>query len=174
MTFATQAILSSWFVDPAVTVGLSAFGLVYFKGWIILHRLTPALFPRWRLLSFFAGLVSFWLAVCFPLDAVAGLLLSAPMVPHLLLLMVVAPLILLGSPVLPLLRGLPRALAREGIAPFFHWTPLRNAAHVLTAPLACWVVMVATLCLWHVPALFELTLRSPEWHKVEHVCFISA
>src|SRR6266404_3961155 len=134
MTSATQAILSSWFVDPAVTLGLSASGLVYFKGWNILHRLTPALFPRWRLLSFCAGLVSFWLAISSPLDAFAGLLLSAHMVQHLLLIMVIPPLILLGCPFLPILRGLPRALAREGVAPFFHWKSLRKAAHVLTAP----------------------------------------
>src|SRR5580765_263136 len=127
MTSATQAILSSWSVDPGVTLGLSASGLIYLRGWNILHRLTPALFPRWRLLSFFAGLVSFWLAISSPLDALAGLLLSAHMVQHLLLVMVIPPLILLGSPLLPLLRGLPRALAREGVAPFFHWMPLRKA-----------------------------------------------
>src|SRR6188768_1901235 len=98
MTSATQAILSSWFVDPAITLGLSASGLVYLKGWKILHRLTPALFPCWRLLSFFAGLVSFWFAVSSPLDAFAGLLLSAHMVQHLLLLMVIPPLFLLGAP----------------------------------------------------------------------------
>src|SRR5262249_31218809 len=26
----------------------------------------------------------------------------------------------------------------------------------------------------HVPALFELTLRSPGWHKFEHICFLSS
>ena len=174
MTPAAQALLGSWSVDPVVTLGLSAAGLVYFRGWKILHRLTPALFPRLRLVSFLAGLLTLWLALDSPLDAFADLLLSAHMVQHLLLLMVIPPLLLLGFPFLPFLRGLPRGLARDGIAPFLHWPPLRRAAQVLTTPVVCWVVMVATLCVWHTPALFELTLRSPGWHKFEHICFLSA
>jgi len=126
------------------------------------------------LLSFLAGLVSFWFAVNSPLDALSGLLLSAHMVQHILLLMVAPPLLLFGSPVLPLLRGLPRSLARDGIAPFLHWMPLRKMAHLLTAPAACWILMTSTLCGWHIPAAFELALRSSGWHKVEHVCFVSA
>src|SRR5712675_624982 len=118
MTPTAQALFNSWSVDPVATLGLAAAGLVYFRGWKILHRVTPALFPRLRLLLFLAGLVTLWLAIDSPLDAFADLLLSAHMVQHLLLLMVIPPLILFGFPFLPLLRGLPRGLARDGIAPF--------------------------------------------------------
>src|SRR5258708_21143906 len=118
MTSTAKAILSSWPIDPGLALALSISGLIYVRGWTILHRLAPALFPRWRLLSFLAGLVSFWLAVNSPLDALSALLLSAHMVQHILLLMVVPPLLLLGSPVLPLLRGLPRSFARYRPAPF--------------------------------------------------------
>src|SRR5882724_7032878 len=174
MTSTTKAILSSWSIDPGIALALSVSGLICFRGWTILHRLTPALFPRWRLLSFLAGMVTFWLAVNSPLDAFSGLLLSAHMVQHILLLMVVPPLLLLGSPFLPLLRGLPRPLARDGIAPFFHWVPLRRMAHLLMAPAVCWILMTSTLCAWHIPAAFELALRSSGWHKVEHGCFLGA
>ena len=174
MTSTAKALLSSWSIDPGLALALSVSGLIYVRGWIILHRLTPALFQRWRLLSFLAGLVTFWLAVNSPLDAMSSLLLSAHMVQHVLLLMVVPPLLLLGSPVLPLLRGLPRPLARDGIAPFLHWMPLRNVAHLLTAPTVCWILMTSTLCAWHIPAAFELALRSASWHKVEHGCFLGA
>jgi len=56
----------------------------------------------------------------------SGLLLSAHMVQHLLLLSVAAPLILLGSPLLPLLRGLPRKFARDGVGPFLTWPAFRQ------------------------------------------------
>jgi cytochrome c oxidase assembly factor CtaG/ferredoxin len=174
MTSTTKAILSSWSIDPGLALALSVSGLIYVRGWTILHRLTPALFQRWRLLSFLAGLVTFWLAVNSPLDALSSLLLSAHMVQHILLLMVVPPLLLLGSPFLPLLRGLPRPLARDGIAPFFHWMPLRRFAHLVMTPAVCWVLMSITLCAWHIPAAFELALRSTGWHKVEHGCFVGA
>src|SRR5580698_9103141 len=174
MTSTTKAILSSWSIDPGLALALSVCALVYVRGWTILHRLTPALFQSWRLLSFLAGLVTFWLAVNSPLDVLSSLILSAHMVQHILLLMVVPPLLLLGAPVLPLLRGLPRTLARDGIAPFFHWKLLRRLGHILMAPAVSWVLMSTTLCAWHIPAAFELALRSSGWHKVEHACFVSA
>jgi cytochrome c oxidase assembly factor CtaG len=174
MTSTVQAILSSWFADPALTLILAVTGFVYLRGWIILHRLTPALFQRWRLLSFLAGLTVFWLAVSSPLDALSNLLLSAHMVQHVLLLMVVPPLLLLGSPALPLLRGLPRTFAQDGIAPFLRWNPLRKFAHLLMAPAVCWVLMTTALLAWHIPAAFELALKSSAWHKIEHLCFVVA
>src|SRR5437899_2836998 len=124
MTPATQALLGSWSVEPILTLGLLISVFVYVRGWLILHRLTPNLFTPWRLVSFLAGLVCFWVSVSSPLDAFSSLLLSAHMVQHLLLLMAAPALILLGSPALPLLRGLPRTLARDGIGPFLRWQPL--------------------------------------------------
>ena len=32
---------------------------------------------------------------------------------------------------------------------------------------------VVTTWLWHVPALYELALRSRGWHQVEHTCFLA-
>ena len=40
------------------------------------------------------------------------------MVQHLLLMMVAPPLLLLGAPIVPLLRGLPRWAARDALGPF--------------------------------------------------------
>jgi hypothetical protein len=34
--------------------------------------------------------------------------------------------------------------------------------------------MAATLSVWHVPAAFDLALRSAPWHKLEHACFFAA
>jgi cytochrome c oxidase assembly factor CtaG len=118
--------------------------------------------------------MTLWFAIASPLDAFSGLLLSAHMVQHLLLMSVAPPLILLGAPFLPLLRGLPRTFAREGVGPFLTWPALRDAANAVTRPAVCWVVMAVTLCAWHVPAVFDLTLRSPAWHKAEHACFFGA
>lgn len=148
--------------------------VLYLRGWLVLHRVLPAQFPPWRLFSFVGGLVMLWLAIASPLDAFSGLLLSAHMVQHLLLMSVVPPLILLGAPILPLLRGLPRKIAHDGVGPFLVWPALRRTGIALTNPLACWMTMAVTLTAWHVPAAFDLALRSPGWHKVEHACFFGA
>jgi len=174
MSPTSQAILSSWSFDPKIALGMVVLLILYLRGWLILHQTSPTRFPAWRSLAFVGGLVALWLAIASPLDAFSGLLLSAHMVQHLLLMSVAPPLILLGAPLLPLLRGLPRKFARDGVGPFLTWPALRRAGHTLTHPLNCWLVMAVTLCAWHVPAAFDLALRSPAWHKVEHACFLGA
>jgi cytochrome c oxidase assembly factor CtaG len=174
MSPTSQAIFSSWSFEPRVALGLLASLIVYLRGWFILHRSSPKRFPVWRALAFTGGLLSFWLAIASPLDAFSGFLLSAHMVQHLLLMSVAPPLILLGTPLLPLLRGLPRKFTRDGLGPFLVWPTLRRFGHALTHPVNCWILMAVTLFAWHVPAAFDLTLRSPAWHKLEHACFFGA
>jgi cytochrome c oxidase assembly factor CtaG/ferredoxin len=157
-----------------LTLGLVTSLILYLRGWLMLHRALPARFPAWRLFAFAGGLVALWLAIASPLDAFSSLLLSAHMVQHLLLMSVVPPLILLGAPLLPLLRGLPRKIARDGVGPFLIWPALRRFGNTVTHPLTGWIVMAVTLISWHVPAAFDLALRSPGWHKVEHACFLGA
>jgi cytochrome c oxidase assembly factor CtaG/ferredoxin len=171
MSPTTEAILASWSVDPKFAIGLIVSAILYLRGWRVLHRITPARFPAWRLGVFLSGLAALWVAIASPLDTFSGLLLSAHMVQHLMLMLVAPPLILLGAPVLPLLRGLPRKFAHDGVGPFLSWPALRRFGDLLMHPVVCWLAMAVSLCAWHVPAAFELALRSPAWHKVEHACF---
>src|ERR1043166_2975570 len=97
MPSVSQAILSSWSVDPKIALGLAAALVLYCRGWLILHRTLPQRFSLGRLLAFTSGLISLWLAIASPLNAFSGLLLSAHMVQHLLLMSVAPPLILLGD-----------------------------------------------------------------------------
>src|SRR5262245_36087020 len=174
MQSVSQAILSSWSIDPKIALVLAAALVLYYRGWLILHRTLPQRFSLWRLLGFTSGLIILWLAIASPLDAFSGLLLSAHMVQHLLLMSVAPPLILLGTPFVPVLRGLPRRFARDGVGPFLVWPALRRAGNAVTHPVNCWVVMAVTLFAWHVPAAFDLALRSPAWHQFEHACFFGA
>jgi cytochrome c oxidase assembly factor CtaG len=174
MSSVTQAILLSWSVKPGLAFILVVTSVIYLRGWLVLHRISPGRFPFWRLLAFIGGVGVFWIAIASPLDSLSSLLLSAHMVQHLLLLSVAPPLILLGSPLVPLLRGLPRKFARDGLGPFLVWPSLRKFGSALTHPTVCWLVMAVTLLAWHVPATFDLALRSPGWHKFEHVCFFVA
>ncbi|MGH2499409.1 MAG: cytochrome c oxidase assembly protein, partial [Candidatus Limnocylindria bacterium] len=66
--------------------------------------------PRWRTALFLGGLLAFLVALGPPIDAYATELFSVHMVQHMLLVVVAAPLLLLGAPIRPLLRGLPRAV----------------------------------------------------------------
>ncbi|MEO8350144.1 MAG: cytochrome c oxidase assembly protein [Chthoniobacteraceae bacterium] len=174
MSPSAQAAFGSWSVDPKLGVALLVTALIYARGWRVLHRLSPARFPDWRAFAFLGGLLTLWIAIASPLDAFSGLLLSAHMVQHLLLMSVAPPLILLGAPFLPMLRGLPRAFAHDGLGPFLTWPALQRFGRALTHPVVCWFAAAISLCAWHVPAAFQLALVSPGWHQVEHACFFGS
>jgi cytochrome c oxidase assembly factor CtaG/polyferredoxin len=169
-----QAILASWTIRPGAVILLLVVGGVYARGFRELHVQMPERFPRWRLGAFLAGLATLLVAIASPLDAFGGLLLQVHMIQHLLLMLVAPPLLLLGAPAVPLLRGLPRRLAKDGLGPFLASPALQRLGHALTHPVVGWLALTAVTWGWHVPAAYQLALRSPAWHAIEHGCFVIA
>ena len=166
------AALQSCNFDPWIVVPLLITVGIYVRGWHELRQQMSDRFGAWRLVAFLGGLATILLAIASPLDAFAGLLLQAHMIQHMLLMMVAPPLILLGAPAIPMLRGLPPRLLKNGLGPFLAWPPLRRLGHFLANPLVCWIAFVAVTLTWHTPALYELALRSEFYHAVEHICFL--
>jgi len=167
------AILQSWTFEPWIVIPALIAGGLYLRGWWQLHRRLPRRFALWRLIAFQAGLFTLFLALASPVHELSELLLQFHMIQHLLLMMVVPPLLLLGAPVLPLLRGLPRPVLRHGLSHIFGSAPLQKAAHFLTHPLFCLLAFTVSTVAWHVPNLYELALRSEFYHHVQHICFLS-
>ena len=122
----------------------------------------------WR--AFVAAIVLLWIAIASPIDALDDYLLAAHMIQHFILMSVAPPLIVLGAPTVPLLRGLPR-LVRVGLRPLFraHW--LRSVLRFFVHPVSAWLLMNIAYLGWHVPAAFEWTFRSEAVHQFEHACF---
>ena len=167
-----QAILESWSAPVAADASLCFTALIYTIGWLRLRGLLPNLISPWRLATFSAGIFSLWIAVGSPLEAFDDVSLSVHMVQHLLLMAVAPPLLLLGAPALPLLRGLPRPL-RHGIGWVLGCAPAQRLGRILANPAVCWTAATVALIAWHLPPAFELALRSDSWHKFEHVCFFA-
>src|SRR5438876_8962280 len=97
------------------------------------------------------------------------------MLQHVLLMMVAAPLLVLGAPWLPFWRPLPlglrRRLARALVkSSSFAW--LRHVARLVAIPVAAWLLFDVNLAVWHVPALYDLTLRNTGVHYAEHISFV--
>ena len=170
MSAAIQTVLQSWTLPP-VTFCLVATAIVYLRGWYRLHSLFPNVISVSRLAAFMSGVFALWIAVGSPLAAFDDALLSIHMIQHILLMAVAPPLILLGAPALPLLRGLPQMFVRSALGQVLRWPPVQWVGHALTHPLFCWLAATVTLIGWHVPAAFEFALRSDFWHEIEHACF---
>ena len=171
MTPDAQAILESWSAPVGVNVSMFLTVLIYTKGWLHLHKTFPNLISAWRFAAFFAGIISLSIAVGSPLDAFDDVSLSVHMVQHLLLMAIAPPLILLGAPALPLLQGIPQAMARGIVGPFLRWSLVKRLARFISNPAICWLAAALALIGWHIPVVFELALRSHSWHELEHATF---
>jgi len=126
-------------------------------------------------LCFAAGLLAVLVALDSPVERLADDWFWAHMLQHVLLMMVAAPLLVLGAPWLPFWRPLPlglrRRLARALVkSPSFAW--LRHVARLVVTPVAAWLLFDVNLALWHVPALYDLTLRNTGVHYAEHISFV--
>jgi cytochrome c oxidase assembly factor CtaG/polyferredoxin len=170
----SDAVFSSWDLNPWVLIPSAILGTVYARGWLRLHLRSPDRFGFSQLIAFLAGLFTVVFALLSPLDAFAGWLLTVHMIQHLLLMMVAPPLILWGAPYLPLLSGLPRHFSINGIGPFLSATGLRKLARFMSHPTFCWSAFISVNVAWHLPVMYELALRSPGWHRVEHFSFLSS
>jgi cytochrome c oxidase assembly factor CtaG len=166
------AALSSWQIPPWPTAALLLTALLYWRGWRLLRTQMAERFDRWRLAAFLAGLAAIWLALASPLDAFAAWLLQAHMLQHILLTMIAPPLIWLGAPATPLLRGLPDRLAVSGVGPFLAWPALQRAARAAVHPVVAGLGFALAIAVWHLPGPYQLALRAPGWHEVEHLTFV--
>ena len=110
-----EAICQSWEFDPWALALILILGVIYVCGWRRVHRQMPHRFGAARLAAFLAGLAALVIAIASPLHACADLLLTAHMLQHLLLMLIVPPLLLASAPYLPLLRGLPRRFVKHGL-----------------------------------------------------------
>jgi putative membrane protein len=116
--------------------------------------------PLARQVAFGGGILVAFIALATPLDTLADqYLFTAHMVQHLLLTLVVAPLLLAGTPDW-LLR---QALRSTQLTGFIRW-----ARH----PLVAFFGFNLVFSLAHVPAFYELTLAIEPLHALEHVVFL--
>jgi cytochrome c oxidase assembly factor CtaG len=143
---------STWDWEPSVVGGsvlLLAAYLVAVRFRLDLHT---ALFA--------SGVGVLLLALVSPLDELGDdYLFSAHMLQH-ILLDLVAPLLLV--------LGLPASLVDAVLA----WRPAAGVEKVLGAPLVAWFLGIGTLWTWHLPSLYDWTLRSEPVHVFEHLTFL--
>ena len=160
---APHDLWSAWSTDPAIVLGLIWGGVFYGAG----LRYAPRSL-RLRAFAFAAGCITLAVALLSPLHAMSEVLFSAHMVQHTLLIVVAAPLIVVGRPVFVSLWALPRG-TRRAVA---HHPISRAVAHgARLSPLQAFALHGVTIWVWHLPALYQASLVSHTIHALQHASF---
>jgi cytochrome c oxidase assembly factor CtaG len=163
-------LFTQWDIPPIVTSALALSALIYARGWMRIRRTRPAQFPAWRLVTFLGGILALFVAVASPLDTFSESLLFMHMAQHFVLMSIAPPLIVLGAPVIPMLRGLSGSTIRL-LRPLFISHVFLATGRFLTRPRVAWLAMNAAYVGWHIPRAYEFALASENWHNFEHACF---
>jgi cytochrome c oxidase assembly factor CtaG len=121
-------------------------------------------------MAFGTGWLTLAIALSPPLDEWSELSLSAHMVQHELLMVVAAPLIALGAPVVALLWAVPVRL-RQPLVDAVHGRGLRGAWRTITSPPSAFLLYGIALWAWHLPALYDAALEHETVHAIQHLCF---
>lgn len=124
----------------------------------------------WQAASFVAGWASLVIALVSPLDRLADILFSAHMTQHEILMIVAAPLLVVGRPLIAFLWALPPSWR----APVSRWTQtdaVSRTWRAVTAPLAATTAHALALWIWHVPSLYQWAMRDEFVHGVQHAMF---
>lgn len=166
--------VAAWRPEAWLLWLLAAAATLYLAGIVRLWRRAGAgRGIAWRQAAAFAG---GWLALAAalatPLDALGARLFAAHMVQHELLMVVAAPLLVLGRPLAAWTWALgPRQ--RRWLGPATHWRWVAAPWHWLTRPVSAWGLHAAALWAWHVPPWFEAALHQEPIHILQHASFLA-
>ncbi|MCW3063511.1 MAG: Cytochrome c oxidase caa3-type, assembly factor CtaG-related protein [Solirubrobacterales bacterium] len=154
---------ASWSFAPGVLLVVALAGGAYAKRWRDARASRPAHPPgRWRAVAFGGGLLAIFVALISPIDRLAEQLLVMHMVQHLLLLDIAPILVIVG-----LTKVLLRPITRRVHA-------LERRAGFLAHPAFAVVFYAGAMCVWHIPALYDVAARHSGIHALEHLTFSAA
>ena len=161
-----------WSFDPLVVLALVLSAWLYGRGVRRLWRRAGADrgIRRWQALSFAGGWLALGIALVSPLDTLGAVLFSAHMAQHEVLMLLAAPLMVLGQPLLAFLWALPLA-GRERIAHSLQSPALGRGWSALTHPLVVFLLHGLAIWIWHLPTLYQATLRNDFVHALQHLSF---
>jgi PQQ-dependent dehydrogenase (methanol/ethanol family) len=124
-------------------------------------------------LAFGVAWMALMAAVSAPLGEWSDRWLTAHMVQHELLMVVAAPLMAVGAPLLALLWALPSGV-RRAITMVVNREPVVTGWRAVTSPPSVFLVYGGVLWAWHLPALYDEALGNEAVHAIEHLCFFGA
>ena len=168
---AGQNPLNVWNGNPLPSLFLLLAAYLYVNGLSRWQRPShPVNF--WRRVSFFSGLLVFFLALQSPIEPLALHMFSVHQIQHVMLRMLAPVLILLGAPLTPILRGLPTWALLDVVRPVVGNPTVRRGYDLITNPVLTTLLFLSVLYLWQIPQPHDLALHNGLVHEFMHTTMI--
>jgi cytochrome c oxidase assembly factor CtaG len=163
---APHDVPGAWVLDIGTVAPLLISAVMYLRGATDAHGIV-----RWERRCFWAGWWALLVALVSPIHPMGEALFSAHMVQHEILMLVAAPLLVLGRPLVPFLWGLPMswrrvaALISKSTAVSWNWS-------WLSRPVNAWWIHAVALWGWHAPRAFQAAVGNEFIHALQHISFL--
>jgi len=165
-------LLTGWTWPPFILMPLLLAAALYGLGTIrMLRRTTNRKSFVGPIFWFALGWTSLVIALDSPLHELGEQLFWVHMTQHEILMLISAPLLVLGRPMIAFLWALPPAW-RGTAAGLGHSKTFKKGWAFVSAPLWAWLASALALWIWHVPLVFDQTLRSDWIHAAQHTTFL--
>src|SRR5437868_127012 len=166
-------LMRAWSFEPLVVIGLALSAILYAVGQ---YRLWKASglgrgIAVWEAACYWLGWLALVVALVSPLHPWGRVLFSAHMTQHEILMLVAAPLLVLGRPLLAFLKALPSKWARE-LAAISNDTIWQAVWGIISNPFCAWLIHALALWIWHLPILFQATIENEWVHAAQHLSFL--
>jgi putative copper resistance protein D len=164
-------LLTAWEPDWLLGATLLITAWAYASAVRSVNRAHPgAPFPRRRVAFFAAGVAVLVLATMSPIAAYDGELLTVHMWQHMLITLVAAPLLLLGTPVTLALRAASSRTRKNVLLPVLHGRLVK----ALTFPVFAWLALAGTMWISHFSPFYNASLENEWLHRLEHAWYVAA
>lgn len=124
----------------------------------------------WQVAAFVSGVFCTAVALLSPLDRWSDVFFSAHMAQHEILMLLSAPLMVLGRPFIATMWAL-RPSTRASVASSIRRPAVTAFWETVSGPLTVLLLHAVVLWVWHVPAMFEIALHHEPIHVVQHLGF---
>jgi len=165
-------LATSWTLDLPLLLVLVAVTALYLAGArSVTHRHPTQPWSALHSCFFVAGMGVVLVSTLGPFGSLDDTFFWAHMTQHILLMMLAAPLLLLGEPVLLVLRLSTRSFRQSVVLPVLRSRIVRSLTH----PVVSWTIFAAVLVGTHFTGFFEYALEHEGVHNyVEHPLYLGA
>lgn len=168
----TGPLLLAWNFDPLVTIGLIVTAVAYYWALRRVRAADRYHHPTWQTLCFYAGLLTIALALLGPFDMYNDDVFTFHMIQHMLLIVVAAPLLLLGRPVHLALHAISPKSSGPVIRKVLRPRAVRGVLTFITNPLVAFFLYNGSIVLWHFPQFYDAAILNNTVHVIEHITFL--